>query len=683
MHKAKSGMICGAAVLSFTLGFLATVWLVGGRRDRPRDTTPRAEPSVVEAPEIVPAAQNALTRRATAADARLEGVVQAENGSSVPSALVCLVEVNGRSVPTPACTLADHGGHFAFQGSPTAARLLTSARGFVSTRSAVSASSAGRASATPHVVVLHKSPNDGVDGRVVDATGGPIAGAFVTAREVNAGTTPQVNASTEMNAVALSDSSGSFHLEAPAGLLEIAARADGYSAMTRHVAAPARDATLVLAPGASLKGRVVAEAGETPIPGARVTAINVDGLLLRGIEAETGGDGAFEVDWLVAGSYTLRVAAPGFQDQQQSVRVLGPGEQSAGTVRLAAGATLRASVTAGGRPCVVATVILDGPVGVAATSDARGTVNVTNARPGRYAVKVSCPDAQPYDGELELSSTAPTTRRFELEAGLALHGTVRRTNGQPLPHAEIVAMPVEGSEAPSLGANTLGSTECLADDDARFACRGLAAGTYDVSVRAQGLQRGPVVKVVLGAGREPSVDLVAPASGTLRITLNGTPSASAVVVATGGPDAAILQATRRGSAFVFDGVALGRYRVRLASSTSAAVEAELSRDGELLELALAAPQDRAIRGYVLDEQGQPIPDAWVVARSNDEQNHSREGSGDPALTDSDGAFAIPGLLDGHYGLIATSASGQASLDAVLGGTENVKLVVSARDESGH
>ncbi|HEX5098647.1 MAG TPA: carboxypeptidase-like regulatory domain-containing protein [Polyangiaceae bacterium] len=515
---------------------------------------------------------------------------------------------------------------------------------------------------------------EGVDGRVVDANGGPVAGAFVTAREVSAG--GQVTAAT------LSDSRGSFHLEVSSGLLELAARAEGYSSMTRHVAAPARDATLVLAPGTSIQGRVLTQAADMPIGGARVTAINEDGLLLRGLEAETSGDGAFLIEGLVAGSYTLRVTADGFQDQQQGFRVLGPGEQSAGTLRMAAAATLRASVTVAGRPCSGATVLLDGPTGVAATSDADGLVTVTNARPGRYSVKVSCPDARPFDGALELSSDAPTTRHFELEAGLALRGTVRRFGGEPLPHAAVVVVPVTETAAAAPGSRELGSAECVADDTARFVCRGLSAGSYDVSVRTAGLQSGPAVRVVMSAGREPSVDVVAPASGTLKITLNGTPSASAIVVASGGPDQATRQATRTGGAFVFDGLALGRYRVRLASSTSTSVDAALSRDGELVALTLAAPQDRAISGHVLDEQGQPVPDAWVVARSNDEQNHSREGAGEPALTDGDGAFVIPGLLDGQYGLVATSSSGQAIVEAVLGGTENVKLVVSARDERG-
>jgi hypothetical protein len=101
----------------------------------------------------------------------------------------------------------------------------------------------------------------------------------------------------------------------------------------------------------------------------------------------------------------------------------------------------------------------------------------------------------------------------------------------------------------------------------------------------------------------------------------------------------------------------------------------LSRDGEVLEVVLTLPEATTISGSVIDEQGSPVPDAWVRATmSGSEFGFS---IGIPVLTDAEGRFTIEGLLERKYDLRATGDGTRGELKAVAAGDPHVRVRVAS------
>jgi hypothetical protein len=118
-----------------------------------------------------------------------------------------------------------------------------------------------------------EAPRDArVSGRVVDATGGPIPGAKVSlqfhelalARYQKTGKLPVSRAP---DAEWRADEEGRFEGLTPAGRLSLVASAEAYTEARVVTLAPVRDVLLVLAPGASVAGRVQRTDG-SPVIGA-------------------------------------------------------------------------------------------------------------------------------------------------------------------------------------------------------------------------------------------------------------------------------------------------------------------------------------------------------------------------------------------------------------------------------
>jgi hypothetical protein len=593
----------------------------------------------------------------------VRGLVRSEGGRPIARASVCAAVAITSCCSPELCQVTDEQGHFSLDRPANSRLLLASAPGYASKGYALPES--GRAAEGPEIsIVLAEGGGASVTGHVVDATGGMVSGALVVGRGLEEGA----------SATAISDSEGSFRLDVPAGALELTAQAEAYSRMIRRVEAPVRDVTLVLAPESSISGQVVVEGTGAPIASARVTAINLDGVQLPGAETESGADGTYRISGLPAGDYALSARAEGWQELRARV-ALALGEAATGTLRLSRAAVLRASVSVAGRPCAGASVLLDGPSAASGVTAADGTLSIATLRPGGYRAEVRCANALVQHEQLLLGE-APTTRHFELDAGLTLRGSVERANGQPFPHAPVLAMPVPGDPAPAAasGQEAASSSGCAADATGAFACAGLQPGTYDVRIEGQGQEQSPAVRVALRAGSEPRVVLRAHGSGTIRVSLPDAPDGTTVVLAvpkTKEQGNAVLRAAPRAGRFVFEDVRLGRYRVALASSATAGVDVALERDAQVLDVELSVPPLRSISGNVVDERGVPVPDAWVRATSEDDFTHSREASAAPVLSDSGGAFSISGLFDGKYTLSVSSALGEATLPDVVGGTQAV------------
>jgi hypothetical protein len=131
-------------------------------------------------------------------------------------------------------------------------------------------------------------------------------------------------------------------------------------------------------------------------------------------------------------------------------------------------------------------------------------------------------------------------------------------------------------------------------------------------------------------------------------------------------------AKRNDEAFVFDSLGLGRYRVFFDQYPQSAVDVDVTHPGETVEVRLALPPRMILAGRVVDDEGLPLPDAWVRAWPETElENPSRYIQ--PVLTDGEGAFSFS-AFSGFYTVSVTSNRGDAQASAPAG-TRNLLLRV--------
>ncbi len=600
------------------------------------------------------------------------GVVVDRLARPIAEASVCAVDSRAECCSVQHCTVTDQAGRFGLTAAQEPLALLAAARGFASRRHEL-AESAPSVAAGDTTIVLGQAELTGVTGSVLDATGGPIAGALVTARAASEGPAP--------SALAVSDDDGAFRLDVAAGPTELTARAEAYSIFVRRVAAPADSVRLVLLPSSHVAGRVSAAGSEEPIAGAQITAVNTNGAHLPVVAATSGPDGSFELRGLGVGAYSISAQAEGWQQQQASLS-LGSSEAAEVSLALVPAGALHAKVSLDGSPCSGASVRLEGSAILSERADTHGELRITTAPPGRYSARVHCADAAPYREELELKAGSVEVRSWELERGLTLRGRARRANGLPLRHAPVLALPAPqppadraGALARAARASAPAASHCVTDEAGAFACGGLTPGQYELRIADEDQPRSSPVRVSLQHGAEPEVELLAYASGSIRVTFAdpAAPRGSLIVLAKPSGGGSELQAVARGEVFVIEDVQLDRYLVHLGSSSMEGQEAHVERDGQVVQIVLPVPETCSVSGRVVDEQEMPVPDAWVRASSRDDFRGLQSRVGGTVLTDLDGSFVLSGLLDGRYELSATSQRGEAELTQVSGCSRDVPL----------
>ncbi len=218
----------------------------------------------------------------------------------------------------------------------------------------------GSSGGTPLDVVL--APAARVSGRVLDATGRPLSGAYVYASQLAepADRCRDFDHPCPQPSQALTTGGdGRFVLDhlAP-GLYELGAEAEGFlDPPSRHLELAAGELQvpdLLLEPGAVLRGRVVAVDGR-PLAGMPLIA---RGGRSHEMEVESAADGGFTLAGLEPGDVDVHFDPPDREDEVQTVEVA-PGENR---LDLVYGATRRHElrgrvVDAGGRPVAGARVL--------------------------------------------------------------------------------------------------------------------------------------------------------------------------------------------------------------------------------------------------------------------------------------------------------------------------------------
>ncbi|MEO8181065.1 MAG: carboxypeptidase-like regulatory domain-containing protein [Deltaproteobacteria bacterium] len=494
-----------------------------------------------------------------------------------------------------------------------------------------------------------------VTGQVVDATGGTVEGAQLSARTL---------LSEQEIAHAVSDAEGRFELAVPPGALRISASADEYSTDHRDAQAPARGVLLVLAPASVIFGLVRSRASSAGLPGVMVSAEGRNGQYARSV-ARTDGEGNFELPALAAGGYAIRAVSPEWRSSEHWIRVGVGDAQGPLQIDMDPATSLTGLILVEGRPCEQGVLVLSGPVYASVPSAADGSVSYLGLLPGEYSAEVSCGNALPLLEQLQVGQGA-VSRRWELERGLIVRGSVKRFNGEPLVNARVALQSEADSKGPGSGPRRV---ECTSDSNGEFACDGLSLGSYTASLTDLD---GEAAKVLLSEAGAPRVELRAAASGSLRVVVQGRSGERAMARARD-PSGRILAGVLSGGVSSFENIPLGEYCVFVGDS--ACSPARLASDGELVDLSLAAPDVASIAGRVVDDRGQAVPDAWVHASMAQSVTPVPSISLEPVLSDDTGGFFIPRLVPGKYDLEITSPNGEVELADVPAGARNVLVRV--------
>jgi hypothetical protein len=577
-----------------------------------------------------------LTAAESAATA-IVGRVQSERGLAIAGARVCLAESRAECCAELTCSETNAAGRFVLQlqlaSAPT---LFVSHAGYLPlTERSIDAKTRGS------LVLTLKPGGVQVSGTVMDAAGGPLVGAELRASDQHE----------RPLALGVSDGSGRFLLDVAPGVTHIFARAAGYTEDQREVEAPLAGVEFRLAAASSISGRVVAAATGAPVGNVLVSAESADEP--RELSVRSQDDGTFRLTGLKPTRYSLVAASERWRSETLSVVLELAQSAEAVELRVRPATQLLGVVQLDGAPCPSAPVTLLGPVQRFAETGPDGSVDIDGLTAGLYRADVRCQAAR-VEETISVGDER-VSRVWNLKGGFRIAGVALSMNGAPVAGALVVVKQV-GSPTDRASATT--------DPHGEFSCAGLETGEYEVALVSEPPRTEPV-RVHLNSERTARVVLRTHAEAAIRVRLDGAQrfDAATLSVTAARSGAPPLRGELKGDTFVFDAVPLGVYDVRGDfGAASAAQRVPLTRDGEIAELTLALPDAHSIRGVVVDEEGNAVPDAWVRASTE-------LASGAPAVTqaalgNSDGAFIVSGLAPGRYTLSARAAQGEGQLPDV-------------------
>lgn len=577
-------------------------------------------------------------------------VVRASDGTGVADAFVFLQQPRITSAPPPIVRRTDASGQW-------------SADDLRPGRWIVSASAPGLAPNLSRNVVLQPGKeHTGIElalsdalaeitGVVTDPTGAPIADARV-----------EVSRAVERS----SGASGIFGtLTDRDGRYRLGAKFDGYYARVVHrdhvsaaarvvvTSAGVRTRDFVLAPGAVVRGRVLARDDGRPIPDAIVRRQMLLGSVMGSTQttdhedhAIAGPDGSFELRGLPAGTADLVASGPGATSVEPTSVPLGVAETVEDVELLVdVGYTVAGYVVASDDDTVAiagATVsIVDfTDLGGGRMSDPTGDDGafvVHGVRPGHYTVMVFGQDAVPsMKQQLEVTPADMQDVLVRATRGRRVRGRIE-PGGSAIVRLAVALRPT-ATDNPMQTMDRLMSTFGSVDTetDGTFEIGPLIPGTY--VVQATGPQLRGELETVLGE-RDDS-ELVVPmvpgmtVSGTVRDSDGHAVPGALVSLALveqrrvlslaetigAAPHSAVADADGR---FVIGGLARGKYSYDVDDDLGMRLpwrdgdgdplgERTLALDRDR-ELALVVAPAQTFRGRVVDHDGRPIAGAWVRA----------------------------------------------------------------------
>lgn len=416
---------------------------------------------------------------------------------------------------------------------------------------------------------------------------------------------------------------GTLRLPAGPGDYLLSAHATGHAPARREATRPVGVAEtkveLALSTGVSLRGRIVAEGRNEPVPMADVTLRPYPSAAIAWAEpaslpeessfATSDERGHFQFANLSPGRYALTAEAPGFSPR--TVRFLQVPTLAELVVGLWGAGTLEGFVVdAKGQPVAGAEVLASGgPAPVQATTSEGGGF-AFEVQAGTWVLTARHGDSVGrIPGALSVAPSE-TLRGLTVALGAAsgLEGRVFATDGAPVREATLVA-------SPSLAKGELGRATSGGEGAYRMA---LPPGDYDIRVEAPGFASTHVTAIVVPSGAFAPLDVkLVPATAEVEGTVtnaSGQPVAHAEVRA--GQREGLARSTRADEqgVYLLTGLAPGptSVRARREGAQGWATRLETLKSGTRARVDLTLAESGIVQGRVTLASGEPVPEPAVV-----------------------------------------------------------------------
>jgi uncharacterized GH25 family protein len=374
-------------------------------------------------------------------------------------------------------------------------------------------------------------------------------------------------------------------------------------------------------------------------------------------------DGTFSFDKLVGRTYALTASTADLVGGPVSYKLTEKSDPV--VIRIGAGAAVIVTVSdEDGKPIAGATVKAGEEK--SETTDDKGVATLRPVRPGWVGVVAS---KEGYADEAAFTTVgaagATGTIAVRLRKGFYVTGHVVDDRAKPIAKVRVTAHD---------GMWDFGTDErrdsAITDDAGAFKVGPLASGTH--SLRATDGEHAPASSSPITISGQPvrGIRIIMQPGGVVAGTVvDGakTPVAFATVRVAGKGGTPWEQTARQATTdkagkFELRGLSRTQMQIRAASDTaaSAITDVDLSAKASVTDLVLALDVTGMIKGRVVDEVGNAVPEVQVNAFPDLMGGGSSEGLAlaglSSATTDGDGAFTVHGLPDGAYRLWAARSS---------------------------